>query len=113
MEWKAAMLQTTKEFGQKRMSDNICHRSQIACTLSAVLLLTTVLAGQASAPPNKAPTVTGTPTAQERGGASLLRQLNNAMEMMVAKTSPAVVQIVVTGYGPIQSQGEDDVSVLA
>src|SRR5712671_1247579 len=114
MERNAAMLHTTKECGQKRMSThNIRHRSRMACVFSAFLLFTSILSGQTSAPPNKTPTVPGTATAQERGGASLLRQLNNAMEVMVAKTSPAVVQIVVTGYGPIQSQGEDDVSVLA
>jgi serine protease Do len=44
---------------------------------------------------------------------SLLKQLNNSMEAMVEKTSPAVVQVLVTGYGPVQQHGEEDVAVLA
>jgi len=33
--------------------------------------------------------------------ASLLRDLDSSLEQVVAKVSPAVVQIVVTGYGPL------------
>src|SRR5947208_10141835 len=37
--------------------------------------------------------------------ASLLRDLDSSLEQVVAKVSPAVVQIVVTGYGPWRIMG--------
>src|SRR5205807_2011631 len=39
---------------------------------------------------------------------SLLRELNSSLQQVVAKVSPAVVQIFVTGYGPIESHGHTD-----
>ena len=40
--------------------------------------------------------------------ASLLRDLDSSLEQVVAKVSPAVVQIVVTGYGPLEDHGHSD-----
>jgi serine protease Do len=37
----------------------------------------------------------------------VLVQLNDALEMLAAKVSPAVVQILVTGYGPLRERDED------
>jgi len=37
----------------------------------------------------------------------VLVQLNGALEMLAAKVSPAVVQILVTGYGPLRERDED------
>jgi len=37
-----------------------------------------------------------------------LRELNSSLQQVVAKVSPAVVQIFVTGYGPIESHGHTD-----
>src|ERR1700692_2292293 len=39
---------------------------------------------------------------------NLLRALNSSLETVVSKVSPAVVQIVVTGYGPSESHGHTD-----
>lgn len=39
---------------------------------------------------------------------NLLRDLNNSLEAVVSKVSPAVVQIVVTGYGPSEDHGHTD-----
>src|SRR5579863_2089724 len=36
-----------------------------------------------------------------------LEKLNNALESLAARVSPAVVQILVTGYGPLRESGED------
>src|SRR5579863_6263365 len=36
-----------------------------------------------------------------------LVQLNNALESLAARVSPAVVQILVTGYGPLREREED------
>jgi serine protease Do len=40
--------------------------------------------------------------------ANLLRDLDSSLEQVVAKVSPAVVQIVVTGYGPQEDHGHTD-----
>src|SRR5438128_12219935 len=40
--------------------------------------------------------------------ANLLRDLDSSLEQVVAKVSPAVVQIVVTGYGPLEDHGHRD-----
>jgi serine protease Do len=39
---------------------------------------------------------------------NLLRELNSSLEAIVSKISPAVVQIVVTGYGPSEEHGHTD-----
>jgi len=39
---------------------------------------------------------------------NLLRELNSSLEAVVSKVSPAVVQIVVTGYGPSEEHGHTD-----
>jgi len=39
---------------------------------------------------------------------NLLRDLNSSLEAVIAKVSPAVVQIVVTGYGPSEAHGHTD-----
>lgn len=44
----------------------------------------------------------------ERSSSSLLRALDNSLETVVSKVSPAVVQIVVTGYGPSEEHGHTD-----
>jgi serine protease Do len=41
-------------------------------------------------------------TAQDRGD-NTLRKLNESVEALIKKVSPSVVQILVTGYGPIES----------
>src|SRR5437667_7526852 len=40
--------------------------------------------------------------------ASLPRDLDSSLEQVVAKVSPAVVQIVVTGYGPLEDHGHSN-----
>src|ERR1700746_3544237 len=43
-----------------------------------------------------------------RPPSDLLRVLDNSLEAVVSKVSPAVVQIVVTGYGPLEDHGHTD-----
>jgi serine protease Do len=43
---------------------------------------------------------------------TLLRDLDSSLEKVVAKVSPAVVQIAVTGYGPSQEHGHTDTSQI-
>src|SRR2546423_3724594 len=44
------------------------------------------------------------------GSSNLLRDLDSSLESVVAKVSPAVVQIVVKGYGPLEDHGHTDTS---
>src|SRR6266436_6394700 len=44
---------------------------------------------------------------------NLLRDLDSSLEKVVAKVSPAVVQIVVTGYRPLEGHGHTDTSRIA
>ena len=41
-----------------------------------------------------------------------LRELDSSLEEVVAKVSPAVVQIMVTGYGPSEDQGHHNTAVI-
>jgi len=43
----------------------------------------------------------------------VLQQLNSALEGLVAKVSPAVVQILVTGYGPIEESNRSQTAMIA
>jgi serine protease Do len=42
----------------------------------------------------------------------ILRQLNSALEGLVAKVSPAVVQIVVSGYGPANDDSHAETALI-
>src|SRR5208282_6240993 len=41
-----------------------------------------------------------------------LAQFNDALENLAAKVSPAVVQILVTGYGPLQEQTRSETALI-
>lgn len=44
---------------------------------------------------------------------AVLQQLNSALEGLVAKVSPAVVQILVTGYGPLEESTRSEAALIA
>jgi serine protease Do len=44
--------------------------------------------------------------------AAALLQINNAMEGLAAKVSPAVVQILVTGYGPLHEESRSQTALI-
>ena len=44
---------------------------------------------------------------------AVLQQLNSALEDLVAKVSPAVVQIQVTGYGAVEESGHSETALVA
>ncbi len=44
---------------------------------------------------------------------AVLQQLNSALEALVAKVSPAVVQILVTGYGAIEESNRSQTALIA
>jgi serine protease Do len=44
---------------------------------------------------------------------AVLKDLNTALESLVARVSPAVVQILVTGYGPIEESNRSQTALIA
>src|SRR6266550_9310064 len=83
------------------MTRLLCMKCGIAC----VLLAASVHA-QSTAPRSAA--VLAEVRANAPAQTNLLRELNSSVEAVVAKVSPAVVQIVVTGYGPLEEHGHSD-----
>src|ERR1700751_1842495 len=75
--------------------------SVIACFFAATCALAQSAAGRSDF---------DVPAVISRAPASpnLLRALDSSLETVVSKVSPAVVQIVVTGYGPSESHGHTD-----
>src|ERR1700688_375932 len=74
----------------------------------ACLLLATF--AQAQSPDARRPLAPDKPVAAR--SSNLLRELDNSLEAVVAKVSPAVVQIMVTGYGPLEDQGHTNTAVI-
>src|SRR5215469_4268967 len=95
-------------------------RAASVCVLAAVLSACTVLAqtpGETQRPKpaqndpkgssSQAPQVkVQNPVAESLPSTNVLVELNGALEELAAKVSPAVVQILVTGYGQLRSSEE-------
>src|SRR6266496_1486553 len=43
--------------------------------------------------------------ADDAGRIDVLQQLNGALESLVQRTAPSVVQVLVTSYGPLREEG--------
>jgi serine protease Do len=94
----------------------ICTARQFIGLVSACILAanTGLLAEQ---PPQKPPTQTpAAKTNDETPGISAssraLVQFNDALEELAAKVSPAVVQILVTGYGPVHEENRAQTALI-
>src|SRR6202790_1398387 len=74
----------------------------------ACLLLATF--AQAQSPDTRQPVGTDQLVAARKS--NFLRELDSSLEAVVAKVSPAVVQIVVTGYGPLEDHGHTNTAVI-
>jgi len=85
------------------------------CQIATLVLASTCLSAQQPTSPTPAPKAAPekTKAAQDDSASSqTLLQLNNALEGLAAKTSPAVVQILVTGYGPLHEQNRSETSLI-
>jgi serine protease Do len=87
------------------------HRSTLSLWIS-ICCASLPLAGGALAQPQLS-NATGTDTQSDRRKGvqlgqqtDLLRQLNASLQTLVAKVSPAVVEVLVTGFGPVEETGE-------
>jgi len=72
----------------------------------ACLLVATFARAQSTAPRLSAETAAVRLKAP--ASSNLLQELDSSLEQVVAKVSPAVVQLVVTGYGPLEDHGHTD-----
>jgi serine protease Do len=95
------------------------------CQLAALILTTTtwLTAQQPPAQPanptpapkkekNPAPEKPQPKPDESATAAAALMQINNAMEGLAAKVSPAVVQILVTGYGPLHEESRSQTALI-
>src|SRR5271165_5976860 len=94
---------------------------RLVCEVIALILAsTTYLASQqpAQKPANPAPAAKTAPEAAKSNpenpsaSAQTLAQFNDALENLAAKVSPAVVQILVTGYGPLHEENRTQTALI-
>ena len=96
----------------------------LCCATTLLLILTTTVLAQ-SAPNQKSTGGAAQPapgkSAEEQqqpkpdesaSSMAALMQLNNALEGLAAKVSPAVVQILVTGYGPLHEENRTQTALI-
>ena len=79
------------------------HIRHVACLLVAAF-------AQAQSVGTRRPLAADKPVASR--SSNFLREFDSSLESVVAKVSPAVVQIVVTGYGPLEDHGHTNTAVI-
>jgi serine protease Do len=90
----------------------------LICQLAALILTTTTClmsqqpSQQKPATKNSAPEKPQPKPDESATAAAALMQINNAMEGLAAKVSPAVVQILVTGYGPLHEESRSQTALI-
>ena len=75
------------------------------CCMACLLLATFA---QAQAPGTHASAGAAAEGLKAPRASNFLRELDSSLEAVVSKVSPAVVQIVVSGYGPLEDHGNRD-----
>jgi S1-C subfamily serine protease len=90
------------------VSDLVVPMTRVDMKLGIACLLIATFA-QAQSPAGRQP-VTADKSEASRSS-SFLRELDSSLEAVVAKVSPAVVQIMVTGYAPSEDHGHTDTAV--
>jgi len=86
---------------QSHSANDLFHRFRREFILGACLLVATVALAQSGVRPHA-----GAARVQEGHlSSNLLRELNSSIQAVVAKTSAAVVQVTVAGYGPEEEHG--------
>ncbi|HEV8067150.1 MAG TPA: trypsin-like peptidase domain-containing protein, partial [Planctomycetaceae bacterium] len=80
---------------------------------SATLLLAQPsLAQKPTSPPPATKAMPEKSNPDESASRQTLAQFNDALESLAAKASPAVVQILVTGYGPLHEQNRSETALI-
>jgi serine protease Do len=103
-----------------RAAASLRPRLFICQVVALVMVLTTCLVAQQTAAQKTANSAAkpaaekSAPSPDDSVSASrqTLAQFNDALENLAAKVSPAVVQILVTGYGPLHEQSRSETSLI-
>jgi serine protease Do len=99
-----------------RAHKHLKSRRVIFPVAALILLSTTFLPAQQSSPtpaPKTAPEKPkSTPDDSTSASHQTLAQFNDALEDLAAKVSPAVVQILVTGYGPLHEESRSETALI-
>ena len=95
------------------MSTRLSLARLILAQIAVFLLAAASLQAQ-QPPPSQKPTTQKLPTKPDESPAAsaTLVQLNNALEGLAAKVSSAVVQIIVTGYGPARGENRTQTALI-
>src|SRR6201997_3954671 len=98
--------------GSQSLGLRVFHSMMHLRSVKYGVIVCAVITASALAQSTPIRTVGDAPVVLSKAPASpnLLRELNSSLEAVVSKISPAVVQIVVTGYGPSEEHGHTDTS---
>jgi len=96
------------------------HNLRPVCLALVVTLFTAMTQaqsspGQKNTPPAGSKGKTAAQNSRQEPAASpedVLTQLNSSLEALAAKVSPAVVQILVTGYGPLREEDKSQTALI-
>ena len=107
---------------RKSRSLTSANTSWLVCFLTVVMLSVSVTQAQTASGQKANPSTasrTSKPAAQSSKQETaapqpqdVLAQLNGALESLAAKVSPAVVQILVTGYGPLHEEDKTQTALI-
>ncbi len=114
-------MENSFQFNAGRRVGHVCARRAVRLVLFGLLSL--ALSSDAGAQTSSQKASSPAPSAKSQGGKAtgeskaaempgVLAQLNGALESLAARVSPAVVQILVTGYGPIKEEDRSQTALI-
>jgi serine protease Do len=84
----------------------VCIAIALQCAISCLAQRTPPVPAQKAAPPK-------TSSTRPAEAAPVLQQMNSALQALVARVSPAVVQILVTSYGTLEESSRTETALIA
>jgi serine protease Do len=86
--------------------------SPLHFTKSVLFCLLLVATAYAQSRPSRHPADGAAVRSRATASSNMLRELDSSIEKVVDTVSPAVVQIVVAGYGPAENHGQNDTATI-
>src|SRR5580658_3702208 len=91
---------------------SISQAAAFVLASATLLLAQPSLAQKPTSPPPATKAMPEKSNPDESASRQTLAQFNDALESLAAKASPAVVQILVTGYGPLHEQNRSETALI-
>src|ERR1700733_7292850 len=91
---------------------SISQAAAFVLASAALVLAQQSLAQKPTSPPPATKAMPEKSNPDESASRQTLAQFNDALESLAAKASPAVVQILVTGYGPLHEQNRSETALI-